>query len=151
MPNYQREEVDEKPHEKIIEIVVADDDKNRRKLVITKEKHDQEEINGNENFAKKKRKTGSMDVEVENEAVEVKKNEAKRVRSNSLMVAAAENEEKQVLQRTMSERHVDPRLDQENDQFSNMSDEELNRRVEDFIRRFNMQIRLQARQNLELY
>ncbi|KAK1557877.1 hypothetical protein Q3G72_033618 [Acer saccharum] len=37
---------------------------------------------------------------------------------------------------------------EENDEFSNMSDEELNRRVEEFIQSFNRQIRLQRDGNL---
>ncbi|GFQ03737.1 hypothetical protein PHJA_002517500 [Phtheirospermum japonicum] len=65
-----------------------------------------------------------------------------------------ENEEKRIVQyRTLSDKEP-IRLAEENDEYSSMSDEELNRRVEEFIRRFNRQIRLQAtrtnQQNLEV-
>ncbi|XP_057797740.1 uncharacterized protein LOC131013626 [Salvia miltiorrhiza] len=78
-----------------------------------------------------------------------------RARSNSVVVAAAEEEGKaMVLHRTLSEKHdrEDHRSfeDEKVNEFSQMSNEELNKRVEEFIRRFNRQIRLQARHNLEM-
>ncbi|XP_019171004.1 PREDICTED: uncharacterized protein LOC109166516 [Ipomoea nil] len=79
------------------------------------------------------------------------KKEAKRGRSNSEVgIVLEENEEEEEekrnnngLQRSQSEKYNLKNVE-ENNEFSDMSVEELNRRVEEFIQRFNTQIRLQA-------
>ncbi|PIN04057.1 hypothetical protein CDL12_23404 [Handroanthus impetiginosus] len=163
IPKHRIEEVDEEPREKIIEMDAADDhrknqetvENNKAEILETNDKDDQTE-NPNEKFEENEREIiSNLNSEVENGALEVKRRKVKCARSNSdkaILTAAAaemeaaEKEEKMVLRRTMSERQEEPRS--EENEFSRMSDEELNRRVEEFIRMFKAAAK--NRQDLEI-
>ncbi|XP_022879604.1 uncharacterized protein LOC111397097 [Olea europaea var. sylvestris] len=148
IPYDQKEDITDPklPEEKIIEMAVhvpvplpvA------HKTTETKEE-DKQIIIANENVENLNEKRQEIDQKNGAGQEKEKKKKAKCVRFNSeKILIAAEEEEKFVLQRSLSD--MDEGRVEENE-FSAMSDEELNRRVEEFIRRFNRQIRDQAVKN----
>ncbi|XP_019226713.1 PREDICTED: uncharacterized protein LOC109208129 [Nicotiana attenuata] len=138
----------------------------QEEVVMIKEVEEQQEQGDDEEenikdvvFVEKNKKekeiiniTNKDEVDQEDKKKNKKSGEAKCERSNSekAMIKVATNNgniEKKIngIQRSKSERYnFVNKGDEENEEFSEMSVEELNRRVEEFILRFNRQIRLQA-------
>ncbi|XP_027184037.1 uncharacterized protein LOC113782344 [Coffea eugenioides] len=137
----------EKPQETIKDVIVTQNSEpceEKKLLVITRKDHDVKNI---KEYSHSSKQDQVIVPKIENiEAVEEKK-EMKCIRTKSDKLILAANDEKRI-QRSQSERYdydsnLEKKIEDQNE-FSTLSDEELNQRVEEFIKRFNRQIRLQA-------
>ncbi|CAN4082020.1 unnamed protein product [Withania somnifera] len=142
----EKKEIIKVPHEEVVMITKEDDEEEEVKDVVLVENNNQEEeVIDHKN-----------EVDQEDDKKVKKSGEVKCTRSKSdlkAIIMVETNDEKKInnngiIQRSKSERYdlvANEDHDEEinNDDLSEMSVEELNRRVEEFIQRFNRQIRQQ--------